>query len=65
MFGASSELNINDLDTAENLIQSSNCLITTLVLKPEVSLHSLKLAKKHKCKIVVKKIQIDLLIIIS
>lgn len=49
-FGATFELTASDLDNAEQLISKCKILITSLVLKPEIALYALKLAKKNKCK---------------
>jgi ribokinase len=48
-FGAIYELTIDDLDRAEVIIKNSKFLLTSLMIKPEVALHALKLAKKHNC----------------
>ena len=50
-FGATLELTTQDLDNAEDLIKRCDILITSLVLKPEIALYALKLAKNNDCKV--------------
>lgn len=46
-FGATFQLSTRDLDNAEELIKKCQILITSLVLKPDIALYALKLAKKN------------------
>lgn len=46
-FGATLELNEADIENAEGLIKQAKILITTMVVRPETSLHALKVAKRH------------------
>lgn len=48
-FGATLQLDEQDIDKAEELIRQSKVLITSMVVKGTTALHSLKLAKKHNC----------------
>jgi ribokinase len=49
-FGATHALTTSDLDRAEEVIKNSKVLVTSMVLKSEIALYSLKMAKKHDCK---------------
>ena len=48
-FGSMLELTTADIDNAENMFGKSKIFTTSLMLRPEVVLYSLKLAKKHGC----------------
>lgn len=50
-FGATLKLSEQDIDRAEDLIKQCKVLITSMVVKGATALHSLKIAKKHDCKI--------------
>lgn len=48
-FGATLKLSEHDIDKAEDLIKQSKVLITSMVVKGDTALRSLKIAKKHNC----------------
>jgi hypothetical protein len=49
-FGATLELDENDLNSVEQIVESSKILVTSMVVKKEAAIHALKLAKKHNRK---------------
>lgn len=48
-YGATSELEPSDVINAEEAIQNSKILVTTMMIKEETALCALKLGKKHGC----------------